>query len=91
MPVSGAWRLTYSMGSTVNSWNSNLSFLYINGGLLDESSRYRTFSETGQVLSTGGRVVTVEASAGDKIEIRATTVDGSYWRIIFCAEFISKM
>ena len=43
------------------------------------------------MYSTGGRVVTVEASAGDKIEVRADGMDDDYYEILYCAEFIPKM
>ena len=90
MPVSGAWRLTYSMYSRVDSGDSNYCFLYLNGEQLTETYHW-TSSETGLVRSTGGRVVTVEASAGDRIEIRATVMDGFYISILYCAEYIPKM
>ena len=90
VPVSGAWRLTYSVASLVNSGETNYCYLYLNGDLLTETKHW-TYSETGQVMSTGGRVVTVEASAGDKIEVRAYEMDGYYYQILYCAEYIPKM
>ena len=90
MPVSGAWKLTYSMQSTVYSGNNNICYLYLNGEKLDET-RHNTYSQSGRVHSTSGRVVTLEASAGDKIEIRATRMDYVYNDILYCAEFIPKM
>ena len=36
-------------------------------------------------------MVTLEASAGDKIEMEITRMDGNYWDILYCAEFIPKM
>ena len=74
----------------MDSGDGNDCYLYLNGDQLDET-RHGTYSESGEVRSTGGRVVTLEASAGDKIEIRAITMDGSYWRILYCAEYIHKM
>ena len=90
MPVSGAWRLTYSLESSVGSGEYNYCYLYLNGAQLDET-KHHSYSESGEVQSTGGRVVTVEASAGDKIEIRATTMDGDYYEILYCAEYKPKM
>ena len=90
MPVSGAWRLTYSLRSLVDSEEQNISYLYINGEELTETI-HGTYIQTGQVISTGGPVVTVEASAGDQIEIRTTRMEGSYFRILYCAEYIPKM
>ena len=91
VPVSGAWRVTFSMRSVVNSGDGNFCYLYINGARLYETQHY-TYSESdGEMVSTGGRVVTLEASAGDNIEIRATRMDGIYYEILYCAEYIPKM
>ena len=91
MPVSGAWRLSYSLQSRVDSEEINQAHLFFNGVALFETSHY-TYSETGVVSSTGGCVVTVEASAGDQIEIRIPfEMDGDYFNILYCAEYIPKM
>ena len=90
VPVSGAWRLSYSMRSAVESGEYNLCYLFINGNLLLFTEHY-TYSENGNMGSTGGRVVTLEASAGDEIEVRTTHIGGDYLTISFCAEFIPKM
>ena len=90
MPVSGAWRVTYSIESQVYSGNDNWAYLYINGDRLDET-KHVTYSDSGEVISTGGRVWTLEASAGDRIEIRTTYMEGIYNEILYCAEFIPKM
>ena len=82
--------MSFSMYSQVESGDANYCFLYINGIRLWETS-HRTYSETGVMRSTGGRVVTVEASAGDRIEIRADGMDDDYYEILYCAEFIPKM
>ena len=81
------------MFSRVYSGDSNQSYLYINGNRLDVSL-HKTTSDDGegrQVETTSGRMVTLEASAGDKIEVRAYIMDNDYYQIIFCAEFIPKM
>ena len=91
MPVSGAWRLTYSLQSWVESGEENDCYLYLNGQRLSAETLHTTYTESGGVWSTGGRVVTLEASAADTIELRTITMNGSYRHIIFCAEYISKM
>ena len=91
MPVSGAWRLTYSTYSYVDSGDRNIAYLFINENMLEDETQHETYSESGEVFSTGGRVVTVEASARDKIEIRATRMDGYFGHILYCAEYIPKM
>jgi len=88
VPVSGAWRLSFSMWSLVGSGDFNYCYLFINGEALID---HNTYSQSGAVSSTSGRVVTLEASAGDNIEIRTTEMTGTYWDILYCAEFIPKM
>ena len=93
MPVSGAWRLTYSLESTLEQGGWNYCLLSINGDTLD-GSVHETYSDSSKQWTTGGRVVTLEASAGDKIEVKADTsssVEDKFWHILFCAEFIPKM
>ena len=90
VPVSGAWRLSYSLRSSVYSGDTNYCYLYLNGDRLDETE-HDTYSSSGQVSSTSGRVVTVEATAGDKIEVRADRMDGIYYEILYCAEYIARM
>ena len=91
VPVSGAWRLTYSMESKLDSGEENLCHLYINGDKLWATQHSTYNSMTGTVESTSGRVWTLEASAGDKIEIGTDKMDRVYYKILFCAEFIPKM
>ena len=74
----------------MGSGEYNFCYLYLNGAQLDET-KHHSYSESGEVQSTGGRVVTVEASAGDKIKIRTTRMDDYYFRILYCAEYIPKM
>ena len=90
MPVSGAWKLSYSMESRLDSGEQNGCSFYINGQWR-EMTHYLTRSETGRVSSTGGRVLTLEVSAGDKIELRATSVTGYLIHIMYCVEYIPRM
>ena len=87
--MSGDWRVSYSLMSKLDS-GYNFCFLYLNGQQ-QWATRHQTYSTGAMVQSTGGRVVTLEASAEDEIEIQTTTMDGSYWNILYCAEFIPKM
>ena len=93
MPVSGAWRVSFSMASLVGVGygDQNRAYLYINGNQLDETEHYTYSDNMEQENFTGGREVTLEASAGDKIEISADAMDGYYGEILYCAEYISKM
>ena len=90
--MSGAWRLTYSLQSHVYSGDQNFLRLTLNGRLLGPETQHHTYNTgSGEVISTGGRVVILEASAGDTVSLRVTKVNGKYWQIYFCAEYISKM
>ena len=90
--MSGAWRLTYSLQSQVDSGDQNFLRLTLNGRLLGPETQHHTYNTgSGEVISTGGRVVTLEASAGDMIEIRAPQMDGIYRYVLYCAEYIPKM
>ena len=78
------------MRSRVNSGTGNFCYLYLNGVRQSETIHY-SYSESGQMYSTGGRIMTLEASAGDEIEIRATGMIGGYYDILYCAEYMPKM
>ena len=78
------------MNSLVNGGDRNYAYLSINGDLLYKTW-HETSSDVGWVSSTGGRVVTLEASAGDKIEVTANYMQGSYNNILYCVEYIPKM
>ena len=91
VPVSGAWRISYSIQSNVGRGEGNYSWLSLNGNQLQES-QYVTFIESdGLARSTGGRVLTLEASAGDTIEMKTGAIDHDYRYIILCVNYISKM
>ena len=91
MPVSGAWRVSYSHYSVVESGDDNNTVIYLNGRNLGASSVHHTYTSTGMVNTTSGRVVILRASAGDTIELRTGTMEGHYNDISFCVEYIPKM
>ena len=82
--------MTYSLYSHVDSGDENRCYLFLNGQELHETE-HSTWSTSGTVGSTGGRVLTMEASAGDQIEIRTDIMDGYYYHILYCAEYVPKM
>ena len=90
MPVSGAWRLSYSLEFQVHNNDANSCYIYFNGEALI-MTRSWTNSEVGWVYSAAGRDVTLEASAGDQIEIRADGLGGHYLDIQYCAEYIPRI
>ena len=89
VPVSGTWRVTYSLESWVEIGESNSVWLYLNGRMLPESNHV-TSSSSGIVASVGGRVVTLEASAGDSITLMTSQVERVYFRVYFCVELVSS-
>ena len=80
------------MNSRTGFNKSNVVSLYINANeLYETASLTYANGESDVVESSGGRVVIVEASAGDKIEVRTNIMDGIYNKIMLCVEFIPKM
>ena len=90
VPMSGVWRVTFSMMAGMITGHDNRAFLFINGDQVDESLYY-TYSQTGLMHSTGGRELSREFNQGDTIELRATGMDGYYFYINYCAEYVPKM
>ena len=71
--------------------DQNRAYLYINGNQLDETEHYTYSDNMEQENFTGGREVTLEASAGDTIYLRTTEMESLYVNIYYCAEYIPKM
>ena len=92
VPVSGVWRVRFSLYSYLDSSQVHESYLYLNDGQLGETL-HSTYSQNGLAASTSGREWTMEASVGDAITLRATRMDAGgdsgYYRMNFCVEFIS--
>ena len=72
--------------SRVGSGNYDDVFLYHNGLRMSET-KYGTFSDSGYVWSTGGRVVYIQAQAGDTISLRTGVEDFDIYYIITCFEY----
>ena len=68
----------------------NYAYLWLNGHQMSETE-HRTYSSSGTVRSIGGRLVTLEASAGNYIELRAAKTNGIFNRINYCVEYVPKM
>ena len=90
MPISGSWRVSYSHYSEVDSGEINLAFIYLNGEPVPES-RYYTYINGARVISTGGREVTLEASAGDTITLHTSALDRYIAGVLTCFSFIPTM
>ena len=90
MPISGAWRVSYSMFSYVDSEEDNNAFITVNGVGVYES-QLTAFSNSGAVGSTGGREETLEASAGDSITLWADRLEGDLALVLTCFDFLPTM
>ena len=89
MPLTGIYRITFSMFSRVETREANYAWLYHNGNILSETD-YHSYSGNGVVRSTGGREVILELSWSDTLYLKSTYVQGDFHDIYFCAEYIHK-
>ena len=82
--------MSYNLFSYVDTNEFNYAYIYLNG---EEQShtRHDTYSQKDEVVSTGGRELIMEVSAGDKIHIATTIFNGRYYQIHFCAEYKPKV
>ena len=93
MPLSGDWRVSYSLtsdvacGVNIPCAEENLLYIYINGNRLFETM-FSTKSYYTQ-YSTGGREWILEARAGDTIWLGALQLEGEIERIIFCVNLLN--
>ena len=86
VPVSGVWRVSYSLYSVVNGGDYNWAWIYHNNAQQGET-QHSTWSNSGQVISTGAREVTLNARRWDSIYLRTTVMLGEYVDISICFEF----
>ena len=89
VPMSGTWRLSFSLGTMSDSYQDSTLCLFINDVHIEEAIHY-SYSNGGLVGATGGREWTLKASAGDSISLRPGTLplEGKFSRIEFCIQFI---
>merc|ERR1711860_392085 len=88
VPVSGAWRVSFSMWSRVDTSDTNWAYLYVNGEDLEETAHLTEGgSSIDYVTNTGGREVILEVSAGDTITLGAYRIGNGFYYITFCAEY----
>ena len=88
VPMSGTWRLSFSLGTMSDSYQDSTLCLFINDVHIEEAIHY-SYSNGGLVGATGGREWTLKASAGDSISLRPGTLEGKFSRIEFCIQFRS--
>ena len=87
VPVSGTWRVRFNVQSMMNSNEEKLLWVYLNSEAVSESLHKSYNSNAGQVTYTGGREIVLDASEGDTISLRTTTMQGIFWEISMCLEY----
>ena len=92
VPISGLWRVSYSLYSSVTSPSDsgvgNSVFLYHNNARVPETL-HLTYSANGTMGSTGGRELIAKASAGDSIYLKTTDMNGDgFYQIKTCFEIV---
>ena len=88
MPVSGAYRVSFSLFSDTNTNWWNIAYIKINGNRMPET-RHDTYSGMHTVYSSSGREWFFEARSGDTISLEITKGGGYYGTVNFCINLMS--
>ena len=88
VPVTGVWRVSFSLESSVTTLEVNIVYIYHNQQRLDETKHY-THSEYYVMQSTGGRELITRAERGDTFHLGTTRMEQYLDNIITCFEFVS--
>ena len=79
MPLTGTWRVHFSARSDNGGPKANIAYIYHNEKEIVETSYY-TYG-IAPMATTGGREVTLDASAGDTISLRTRQFENTFNRI----------
>ena len=88
VPVTGVWRVSFSLQSGVNTGKHNNVYIYHNQQQIVETQHW-TYSEYYMVTSTGGRELVTKAAWGDTFHLGTFGMGGTFEKIITCFEFVS--
>ena len=88
VPVTGVWRVSFSLRSRVNTGEVNDVYIYHNQQRIEETE-HRTYSQSKWVYSTGGRELVTKAAWGDTFHLGTFGMGGTFEKIITCFEFVS--
>lgn len=89
VPMTGVWRVSFSLTSDVNTGNVNWVYIYHNQQKIVEAE-HSTYNENDKVVSsTGGRELVTRAERGDTFHIGTGRMDYKLFKIITCFEFLS--
>ena len=83
------WRVSFSMMSQVYTGQRNYAWLYHNGQRMEETRHGTSYNENSDIEYTGGREVMVRAQQGDTLHLGTTAMDGYFWYITSCFEFLN--
>ena len=90
MPLSGIWKVSFSLQSKMVDHKENIVWVYVNEKAVTESLHKSYFSNShnsGEVTYTGGREIILDVDEGDTISLRTTTMQGNFWEILMCLEY----
>ena len=88
VPVTGVWRVAFSLQSGVGPEKENIVYIYHNKQQIEEA-RHATWSQHQVATSTGGRELFTRADQGDTFHLGTGTMDFYFLKIIACFEFVS--
>ena len=88
VPVTGVWRVSFSLWSQLNTDQWNSVFIYHNQEKIRETE-HNTYSKRYKAASTGGRELITRAERGDTFHLHAVTMKGNFYKLITCFEFVS--
>ena len=89
VPVTGVWRVSFSLTSDVNTGNVNWVYIYHNQEKIVEAEHSAYNENNGIVSSTGGRELITRAERGDTFHLGTKGMKGGFYNIITCFEFVS--
>ena len=93
VPVTGVWRVSFSLRSFVNTNQGNSVYISHNQQQLERPLQtitdLYTYSEFKAVWSTGGKELITRAKRGDTFYLSAGRMDNAISNIITCFEFVS--
>lgn len=88
VPVTGVWRVSFSLRSALNTGQWNQVYIYHNQQKIEETL-HDTYSEDYGVISAGGRELITRAERGDTFHLGTARMDDGFYNIITCLEFVS--
>ena len=88
VPVTGVWRVSFSLQSDVNNGQYNHVYIYHNQQMI-QATQHRTYSKDARMYSTGGRELITRAEQGDTFHLGTMKMDYIFYEIITCFEFVS--